>query len=391
MWKRATLLALLVPVSSLHVSPDAPQRSCGAASLQRRLFLGGAAPAVVALSSPFVRPVAANAAELTSGPALLASAARFEASVQGIIARDPAAAGTLLRLAFHDAITRDAGQGGANGSIRLEAELARRENRGLRDRGLALLRPLVEAAGDGVSSVRRGGLSWADAIALAGAVAVSASGGPSIQLELGRVDSDEPDPEFVKPNLKLGRPAIKGAPDSRISDRSAVITTLPSAGLDSDGLDNFFGRRFGFSREEIVALCGAHTLGRHASLLGVSKECLKAPRLTDECIESGKRLPFVANADRFDNSYFQKLIEWDARTLEPGTAYFIPTDAVLVVVPAFRKFVERFARDEPYFFEVFSRAYRKLSSFGFKGAPSERRRGPVLYSPHPPPFPAPET
>ena len=38
-------------------------------------------------------------------------------------------------------------------------------------------------------------------------------------------------------------------------------------GLDSDGVRLFFGR-LGFPEEEIVALMGAHTLGRFTSLLG---------------------------------------------------------------------------------------------------------------------------
>jgi catalase (peroxidase I) len=37
--------------------------------------------------------------------------------------------------------------------------------------------------------------------------------------------------------------------------------------LDSDGVRLFFGR-LGFPEEEIVALMGAHTLGRFTSLLG---------------------------------------------------------------------------------------------------------------------------
>ena len=77
--------------------------------------------------------------------------------------------------------------------------------------------------------------------------------------------------------------------------------TLPSAGLDADGLGAFFGpRRLGFDDSAIVALSGAHTLGRHASLLGVSKACLR--NLTDECILTGTRQPFVGgDPDAFSN------------------------------------------------------------------------------------------
>ena len=39
---------------------------------------------------------------------------------------------------------RDGGLGGANGSIRFDEELSRRDNRGLRERALPLIQPLVE-------------------------------------------------------------------------------------------------------------------------------------------------------------------------------------------------------------------------------------------------------
>ena len=45
-------------------------------------------------------------------------------------------------------------------------------------------------------------------------------------------------------------------------------TTIPDAGLDSDGLRLFFFR-LGFSEEEMVALMGSHTIGRFTSLLDV--------------------------------------------------------------------------------------------------------------------------
>ena len=132
----------------------------------------------------------------------------------------------------------------------------------------------------------------------------------------------------------------------------------------SSGLRLFFGR-LGFSERETVALCGAHTLGRHASLLGVSRECLHVAPLTDACIETGVRLPFVAeDADVFSNSYFRSLLRWYARDLD-GSAAFIPTDVVLVLDPRFRAVVQAFAADEDAFFAAFSSAYLRLVHLGF--------------------------
>lgn len=172
----------------------------------------------------------------------------------------------------------------------------------------------------------RYGCSLADLIACAGAAAVGSAGGPAISIReigLGRHDSATADPRQVRKPL-----GSANCPPLPKECRNRVDSTLPSTGLDVEGLPRFFGR-MGFSVEEAVALSGSHTLGRHASLLGLSRECLRQKPLSDECIEKGKRLPFVgADPDRFSNSYFKALLAWEARALQPGEANFIPTDVV---------------------------------------------------------------
>ncbi|CAN1169273.1 Putative L-ascorbate peroxidase 6 [Linum perenne] len=123
----------------------------------------------------------------------------------------------VLRLAFHDAGTFEISgkSGGMNGSIIYE--LSRPENTGLNKSVKASFYLSV---------------SWADMIALSGAEAVSICGGPTIPLQIGRMDSMEPDAE--------GR--------------------LPEETLDASGLKQCFQRK-GFSTQELVALSGAHTLG----------------------------------------------------------------------------------------------------------------------------------
>ena len=272
------------------------------------------------------------------------------AELRTTLAAEEALAGTLLRLAFHDSVTRDGGEGGANGSVRYE--LTWRENRHL---GIALqaLEPIQA----------RHGCSLADLIACGGALAVSSAGGPSISLRelgLGRHDSTSADPRQLRSPV-----GTRGCPPSPKECRGRVDSTLPSTGLDTDGLRRFFSR-LGFSVEEAVALCGAHTLGRHASLIGVSKTCLRENPLSDACIESGTRLPFVGgDADAFSNSYFKALLAWEERTLQPGDANFIPTDVVLTLSPQLREVVRSFAQDESRFFAAFRRAYLRLVRIGF--------------------------
>ena len=256
---------------------------------------------------------------------------------------DPTLAGPLLRLAFHDAATREADgdindlfTGGPNGSIQYELEWS--ENRGLS-------RPLqvVQQIYGKVESY----ISLADTIALAGAAAVEGAGGPKISVKLGRVDAAEADPRKRRRTLQMD------------TDRSLVDTTLPSAALDSDGLRLYFGA-LGLTEEEFVALCGAHDLGRHVTLLDMPKSCLKD--LTRDCLEKAPVLmPFVSEEpDRISNTYFRKLLKWYDRKVELGEVAFIPTDVAMVVDAGLRKYVQKFAKSESAFESAFASAYQKL-------------------------------
>ena len=268
------------------------------------------------------------------------AASALRSSVAAAVADDPALAGTLLRLAFHDATRRDGARGGADGSIRFE--LADAENVRLGPplaRVLELRRPV---AAD---------LSVADAVAVAGAAAVEAAGGPAIRIGLGRRDAAKATPPTLR--RKIERPGDES--------RDVVTATMPQPGLSTVGVRRYFRRPgLALSDQEIVALMGAHTLGRHNSLLNMTKGCLR--NLTRECLEAAPvRLPFAnPDPDRFSSTYFRRLLEWDARRLERGDANLIPTDVTLVLDPGFRRHVEAFARSEPLFRACFARAYAKL-------------------------------
>lgn len=253
----------------------------------------------------------------------------FRARVVAAVASQPALAGPLLRLAFHDAVRVDNGQGGPNGSIRYELDEVA---------NVGLGRPLQ------VVLDLKGQMSLADAIAVAGAAAVEAAGGPSIPVRLGRADATSPDP--VRTSRSFGEP------------RDAVTTTLPSPGLSTVGVRRFF-HRLGMRDDEIVALMGAHTLGRHVSLLNMTKSCLR--NLTRACLETAPvRLAFEPTPDVFDNSYFVELLRWENRERSDRTSLFIPTDVTLLLDPKFRSFVVAFANDEQRFRRTFARAYTKL-------------------------------
>ena len=240
----------------------------------------------------------------------------------------------LIRLAFHDAVT-----GRPNASIRYELEWS--ENR-------ALSQPLsiVQDIFDNTRMSSKIG-SLADTIALAGTQAIEYTGGPRIAIQLGRTDAVQADP------YRLATPLMKD------TKRSLVTRTMPDAGLDSDGLRLYFGR-LGLDEAEWVALSGVHGLGRHVSLLGMDKACLK--ELSRACLEDAPvLLPFVTSSvDRFSNDYFQALLRWNTRQVQLGEVAFLPTDVALVVDAGLRRHVQIFAKDEGRYRRTFRRAWQRL-------------------------------
>ena len=116
-----------------------------------------------------------------------------------------------------------------------------------------------------------------------------------------------------------------------------------------------FGR-MGFGDREIVALSGAHTMGR----------C--------HVVRSGYDGPWTRNPLKFDNGYFKVLmgLEWKEKTWdgpkqfedETGELMMLPTDMALKTDPAFRIWAEKYAADEQLFFEDFAEAYARLICLG---------------------------
>jgi len=229
----------------------------------------------------------------------------------------------FVRLAWHAAGTFDkaSGSGGSRyGSIRHSpGEADHGANAGL---GVArkLLDPLI---------AKFPGLSYADLYTLAGVVAVEEMGGPKIPWSAGRKD---------------GTPT-QGSPDGR----------LPDASLGQDHIRNVF-YRMGFNDREIVALLGAHAIGR----------CH-----TDR---SGYDGPWTASPTIFSNDFFVQLTErtWTPRNWkgpfqyqdESGKLMMLPTDIALLNDQQFAVFVRQYAADEELFFKDFAAAFGKLLALG---------------------------
>jgi peroxiredoxin len=178
-------------------------------------------------------------------------------------------------------------------------------------------------------------ITYADLWTLAGVVAIKEMGGPTIPWKGGRTD-------YVD--------------DSKLPPRGR----LPDAAQGADHIRWIFNR-MGFNDREIVALSGAHNLGRcHSD-------------------RSGFEGAWVNNPTRFSNQYFRLLLslQWKEKTLQNGVVQFmnydedsetelmmLPTDIALTTDPSFRKYVELYAKDKDRFFADFSKVFDKLMELG---------------------------
>jgi len=103
-------------------------------------------------------------------------------------------------------------------------------------------------------------VSYADIWTLAGAVAIEIAGGPVIDHKLGRSDAKD-------------------------GSSCPVVGRLPDASQGAQHLrDTFY--RMGFDDEAIVALSGAHTLGRCHTVRAHPLTCCCSP-----CVR-GRHVPF---------------------------------------------------------------------------------------------------
>jgi cytochrome c peroxidase len=253
--------------------------------------------------------------------------------VQALMEKDLNLGPTLVRLAWHssgtyDKMTKTGGSGG--GTIRFKEELAHGGNAGL-DKMVAALEP-IKAANPTIS--------YADMYAFAGKVAIEEMGGPVLEFKYGRVD--EMDPSKVTPDGRL--------PDADKGDHAGPKT--------AQGLRDVF-YRMGFGDQEIVALSGAHALGRcHADASGYVGPWSSTPLL-------------------FNNSYYGLLkgLKWteNKKTKKfqyedpSGQLMMLPSDIVLLEDEKFKKYVDVYAKDQKKFFADFKSAFEKLELLGTSG------------------------
>ncbi|XP_039067165.1 peroxidase 29 [Hibiscus syriacus] len=256
---------------------------------------------------------------------------------------DPTSPAALLRLMFHDCQVQ-----GCDASVLVDpgsgsdaTEMKANKNFGIRRRELiSIVKSMVEAQCPQQ-------VSCADILILAAREAVAASGGPWINVPLGRRDSSQ-------------------APSYRLAD-----ALLPPATTGVVDMLNIFSKK-GMTLAESVAILGAHTLGiSHCSniqnrLYGHKNGELRAMepsfaaflRLTCRDGSLASNLSFVLNDPTpfaFDNQYYVNAMR--GRGL-------VRIDAEMVSDPRTVGLMQHFAMNEGDFFRVFSSAFVKLSGYG---------------------------
>ncbi|KAJ4294483.1 heme peroxidase [Kalmusia sp. IMI 367209] len=239
----------------------------------------------------------------------------------------------LLRLAWHASGTYDkeTGTGGSNGAtMRFAPEGDHGANAGLK------------AARDFVEPVKEQfpWITYSDLWILAGVCAIQEMQGPKIPYRAGRADRDV---SFC-------------TPDGR----------LPDASKDRSHIRAIFGR-MGFSDKEMVALSGAHALGR----------CH-----TDR---SGFDGPWTFSPTTLTNDYFKLLLEekwtykkWNGpkqfEDVKTKSLMMLPTDMEIIKDKSFRSYADKYAKDNDAFFKDFSEAVTTLFELGVPFTQPEDQR-----------------
>jgi len=228
----------------------------------------------------------------------------------------------LVRLAWHSSGTYDKndGTGGSNyATMRFPAEATHGANAGL------------DVARTKIEEVKKKypWISYGDLWTLGGVCAVQEMAGPKIPWRPGRVDGFDKDV----------------TPDGR----------LPDASKAADHLRTIF-YRMGFDDHAIVALSGAHALGRcHPN-------------------RSGFDGPWTFSPTMFTNDYFRLLLnekwtfrKWDGpKQLQDKThtLMMLPTDMAIVQDKEFKKWAKVYADSQEKFFADFAKYFSELLELG---------------------------
>lgn len=249
--------------------------------------------------------------------------------------RDVTSPAAMIRLLFHDCQVN-----GCDASIMLDSgsdgttEVEAAANLGIRRQDIIdNVKKQLEAACPQT-------VSCADIIAMSAREAIVRAGGPAISIPLGRLDGFD-------------------------ASSDAAQSALPPATISVPDMLNLFSN-MGMSTEESVSILGSHTMGvAHCTNFADRLYPRKDPNLSllfANTLRARCPVGFPTNAFaaldtsnfRFDNTYFRNLV--NGRGL-------LTIDSNLAMDPTTAPIVQNFANDQATFFDTFSSAFVKLSSF----------------------------
>ncbi|KAL3682080.1 hypothetical protein R1sor_000102 [Riccia sorocarpa] len=272
------------------------------------------------------------------------------------IAQNLLAPASLIRLAFHDCAVN-----GCDASVLLNGGMNNTDEKlSARNVGIGNLN-IIDGMKAAVERACPGVVSCSDLIVLAARDAVRFSGGPNMNLVLGRRDS-------------------------KTASTAAATKQLQGAAISVNQLLSSLGV-FGVTTMEAVALLGAHTMGvahcvniRNRLYPNVDstlqQNAVFTNNLRAQCPASGGSPNTVVASDAsniiFDTQYFRDVLA--GRGL-------LTIDAAVGKDPRTSPFVNQFATNSQLFFTTFQSAFTKMTRFkvltGSKGIIRKNCRIPV--------------
>jgi catalase-peroxidase len=334
----------------------------------------------------------------------------------------------FIRMAWHSAGTYRTGdgRGGASSGNQRFAPLNSWPDNANLDKARRLLWPVKQKYGRN--------LSWADLLILAGNVAIESMGGPVFGFGGGREDIFEPEMDVYWGTEEewLGQTRIDPDQEMVLENPLAAIqmgliyVNPEGPGGEPDPLGSARDIRETFARmamndEETLALtAGGHTFGKthgagDASLVGAEPEGADIAQqglgwmsghesgVGDHTITSGLEGPWTPTPDKWDDSYFHMLLDYEYELVKsPAGAWQwqpkdvtpedmapgahspdrrVPTmmttaDMAFKMDPEYRRIAERFRDDHEAFADAWARAWFKLTHRDM--GPKARYLGPEV-------------